>query len=381
MKRIFTILLMFATIFTIIFCVSGCSDKSINLNDYVVFVGNGYDGYGTVSATFDIEKLWSDNQKAFKCDIEDEIAVNELKTMLTEALKGSVKEHDKVANGGEVEFIWQELDLGAIEEKYKVKLSYSNFKHKVTELAELRDIDLFANIEVKFEGVSPYGNAVITGAPAMIDINMRLENTMNLSNGEIVTISMIPVDSETPEKVKDFFGKQGYKVPTLVKEYKVAGLNTYVDETSDIPETAKNDADTYIKNLKTTDFESQTEVALTEMKLLGCILMNRNQYDANNINNYLYFVYNITITKGDINETYCFYARFTDAKISTEGNLILNKETMTTPVAEETLGVIEGEGFVKNGMLFQGYETYEAFCNAHIEPNKTDFSIKTNIKN
>ena len=57
----------------VVFACAGCGRKTFDLNDYMKYEVNGYEGYGEVSVSFDTDRLKDDVEKYVKEEREDEI--------------------------------------------------------------------------------------------------------------------------------------------------------------------------------------------------------------------------------------------------------------------------------------------------------------------
>lgn len=395
MKKNLKLILSIVCILTMIFCLSACggnegkdnssqdkieeSKNQINLNDYVEFTFNGFDGYGTADAEFNLEKMLEENKEKFNYDSGSKSETDTLKSMLYNCISGQLVAGENLSNGDVIEFNWNNYPSD-IKEQYGVELKYEDINKTITELTKLQEINLFENVTFTYSGIAPYGkaNANWDESLQIKGLSYEINNASGLSNGDKVTITAFVTKEDTPESLKDFFGRQGYKVPKMSAEYTVEGLSSYISKTDELSEDVRNELNTYIVEKKTNEFVGK-EVKLDKMELLGIVILNTIEYESYKPNNYIYLVYEMTVSSETFSETYYYYARFSDVTIDLSGKTTIDKSSMTAPSAWSILGMIEGEGFIKHNMLFQGFETYEAFYVAHITNNANNFTHSTDI--
>lgn len=190
--------------------------KTINLNDYLEYSIEGYDGYGTAYARLNRDKLVRDimeiAQKKKKNTVIDE-------DYLFQGVKMSVEATptEELSNGDKVEitYTYNADDL----KNYGVKLKAKNQTITVEGLEEVKEVDIFKDLELKFSGCAP---DVRTDGTISVDIDgasfsCTVSPYENLNIGDEVTVECItsyPVNGCMPKSMKTTV-----KVPDTVEHY------------------------------------------------------------------------------------------------------------------------------------------------------------------
>lgn len=314
------------------------SAHTVNLNDYVTIEVDGYDGYGTAKADFDVDKFINENDediqytKAFKSMIyeesKDEFGESADPDQIVEMLcgksaagylatelepKGALDADKDLSNGDTVTYSWDlnDQDVEEVKKYMNVKISFDDIATTVEGLEKVKTFDPFDDVNVSFSGVAPAGKAAYsTSSP----LQFTFSSSSNLSNGDKVTLSLSTGVNDGEIDSSYFMDKFGAIPSAVSKEYEVSGLSSYITKVSDIPDDllkkmqaqAKDVMDTYVarnwtddvkeENGKTTAYLHQT---LKDFQYIGCYDLAAKEPSSWPGNNCIYLVYKVT---GDIDQ-------------------------------------------------------------------------------
>ena len=201
---------------------AGCK-KTINLNDYLSVSFDGYDTVGTASFRIDEEKMLLDNAKTFKLTDNSDLALASYYTT-NYRLTGELDDTTDLENGDKVKFTWDN-SLTALEEKYRVKFTFSDETFEVSGLKEAENYNPFDDLKVSFEGYDTVGKMNYSYDGSMSDLYFNADNTSNLKNGDVVKITM----SSYYDDLKRYALEKGKLITETEKEYTVEGLTELID--------------------------------------------------------------------------------------------------------------------------------------------------------
>ena len=247
------ILCVLLVIFSMIFT------PTIRMDKYLLVHTEGYDGYGHAVAEIDMDRFAKDYGKRlidrrtkedpymaaerFVRDCVDlvittnsildmEVAEDEVYDGYTSADSDRT---NKLSNGDVfIVTITSNEQYSAETYGYKVKISEQSF---TTEgLQEPQLFDPFEGLDVVFEGISPYGEAYMSGEPKYNDINnfyYTLNQYYDLENGMTVTLGFDEYDHDYITNY--FIETYGLCPSAFSKEFTVSGLDWYVNNLEQIP--------------------------------------------------------------------------------------------------------------------------------------------------
>lgn len=201
----------------------------IDLNDYLQVDFSGYDGYGTAAYTFQYDQFRDDyaDDLLVKGEIPDgeDPCAYFAETYCT----GSLSSTGGLSNGEDVTFHW-DTDTAAAEELYNVELSCEDSTFRVSGLGEIRTLDPFENIDVRFSGIAPLGEATLLSGASSYDswVSYTLDRDSGLSNGDTVTVTISP--ESFSEQATEALKQEGIVLdPSAAqKTFTVEGLSSYV---------------------------------------------------------------------------------------------------------------------------------------------------------
>lgn len=201
--------------------------KQINLMDYVSVEFSGMDTMGEARCIVDEEKLLvgvlgeepESESAAFKY-------YQEAMVLLT-AYGADVEPEEDLSNGNKVTATVT-VDNTALKDM-KVELIGGSKSFTVQGLTEVKEIDLFADLELSYSRYAPFGRLeeiVKTSTdPFLQTVRYSCYDGNNLNNGDTVTIKA----KYNPQKALD----AGYVVNETEKDLIVEGLTSYAWETDD----------------------------------------------------------------------------------------------------------------------------------------------------
>ncbi|WMJ77836.1 hypothetical protein RBQ61_02600 [Sedimentibacter sp. MB35-C1] len=211
-------------LFITLFLLTGCSSNKIDLSQYANISISGYNGYGTASVKInwtelESELLQDDNNSSLETFTE--LAIIE------DSIKYSIDKSENLTNGDTVNLTvnWNK-DLA---KKYKVSFTANNASVKVENLEEPKEVDLFTDIHIEYEGVSPNASALLRNAsndPFLKNIYYDLDNSYNISNGDTITVSA--------NISKENAIRNGIIINNTEKEFTAEGLDEYITEYASI---------------------------------------------------------------------------------------------------------------------------------------------------
>ena len=159
MIRLVTLLMM--VIFGSV--LSGCGQKTVNLNKYVEIEISGYDTVGTAKISYDMEALRKDLKDRIKVNTKEmneltaglygEMSSDDLVEMLLmTCVDGSFDKDSGLKNGDKVVWTW-ECDDEAAKKYFNCKLKCSDIKETVEGLKEATVFDPFEHVTVSYSGM------------------------------------------------------------------------------------------------------------------------------------------------------------------------------------------------------------------------------------
>ena len=215
---------------------TGCGSTEVDLNQYVSLECEGYDSAGTATYTIDWEGLVDDNRKAF--DLDEDASKKSVKRVvrkLEDEISGELDETENLSNGDTVTFQWDKIDTDKLEERYPVKLSYSDVKLEVKGLDEPEDFNPFDYLTVSYEGEAPHGYVYLeTDSDIPYYVSFEADQSDNLSNGDKIKVT---VASYMDEDLEEECLASGLKLTETEKTYTVEGLESYVQKRGMTPGT------------------------------------------------------------------------------------------------------------------------------------------------
>ena len=210
------------------------SKPTIQLNEYVTVTYEGYDSVGTAEASFDMEAFCEAYEGKLKKIKGSESSGPEL--FAKRAIKDSkLDKTDNLSNGDEITYQW-DFSVSTLEEVYDCKIECSDIKFTVAGLEEIETVDVFADVEIVYEGIAPFAKATVknNSKEEYAKLLSFTTDATNLGNGDtfIVTIDF----TEDFGNVNGYIETYGKAPEKTEKEFVVEGLPEYITKTSQLSE-------------------------------------------------------------------------------------------------------------------------------------------------
>lgn len=310
-------------VFIIAFVVIKNRPTTIDIDKYVEFEANGYDGFGTVRAKID----WDAIEKKYGSKLKyDKKAEEEYKTLLAfttpfELVKDSVsielEKENSLSNGEEIPYTCNVEE--EVEQVVNVKIKHKDSTYKVAGLTEVETFDPFKDVTVEFSGIGPAGTVEFDYTGSELGYSdFSFDKTSGLSNGDKVTVSI-------SDRAAEYCAENYGKVPgTKSMEYTVSGLKSYIngyaDLTEDFISTVKSEAEDSIYAYTASSYNSSS--SLTGLEYAGYILLTAKDSNTYYEYNNLYVVYKGLVSSSEDNfpaTTVYFPVRFKNILSGDEG--------------------------------------------------------------
>lgn len=388
-KKVIVGILAGAVALIAIVCVVNNAGRTINLNQYLTVESTGYDGYGTVSASIDwnaIEEKYGD-RISFTGQAKSEYGG--LITMMTpvDAIQESVSVRldttSGLSNGDEISYTW-EVDE-ELSEYVKCKIKYKDDTYSVSGLSKVETFDAFAELEVTFSGVAPYGSASINyNGSELSYYDFVCNNSNGLSNGDTI---MVSIDES---KLKYYAEKSGKVPETTQKEYMVEGLNRWLSNVSEINEDAllsiqQQASDVFNAYVAQNWGEGE---ALDSFTYIGNYLLTIKNSDSWGSKNALYLIYKAQVknnytndgkTYDKLNDIY-WYISYDDLMVGLDDKLIVEVTDYNKPNDRFMIDSGISSGWWSNMQwYYNGYQTLDELYQNIVTRNLDLYNHQDNV--
>ena len=371
----------------------------IDMNKYVKLSYSGYDTQGEVEYEFDEAAFVNDYQKKIKLGgkypewFKKVYGFSASKSDKARAKKYAantfaeemnmlgydlytVSPTSGTSNGDEVQVTWEltKQEVKMIEKAYRVTLVYTDFTDEVKGLDEIETFDPFDEIDVTFEGTSPYGSVNIeTKDGATLDKYMySADVSYDLKNGDTVTISI-------GDYSDDYYISYYEKLPTeKTKEYTVEGLDEYITSFDQVTEDAlaamKSQTEDVI-NEDVADFDE--DVTFDSMEYIGYYFATPKVASEYGTQNVVVIVYKLNV--GDPN-----FAKFSYYRAVEYDNLTLKADgTVDVDVTDYDTNwnyfSTTGANGYSNYHSYYGYSSLESLDKSYVQSNSADYNFENGI--
>ena len=248
-KRRISRLIQLVLVMVMLFGLTGCGAKKLDLNKYLTVTFEGYNNYGKAIAEFDQEKFAKENSK-LKMDLKkvaemdgQSLDKSELKEIekqmkqvfgenyavaaLCDGLAGvySIDVKENLSNGDTVHCTWSISDdeKKSLEEVYGIKINAEDRELTVSGLEEVETCDIFEGVELQYDGINGMASASVDagGSAYGSDLRFNIESGSKLKNGDTVKVTASLSGADAVSKFAEKYGK----IPaTMEKEFEVSGL-------------------------------------------------------------------------------------------------------------------------------------------------------------
>ncbi len=366
------------------------SAPAIPLNQFMYIDVDGYDGYGTVTASID----WSAIGK--KCrgrlsftrlareEIPDIVKEKSPLELLEESVVIQLDAPEPLSNGDEISYTFSIAD--AAYRYLDCDLQYENGTYSVTELTKIGQFDAFSNLEVTFEGSDADGIAILYYSGQELSTgDYTADKTSGLRNGDVIRVS---IREDCVEECLHLFGE----IPEVMeKEYLVSGLPSYIaalEEIDDATLAAMQDKAedvfrTYLKN------NWPDSAALERFTYLGDYLLTAKRSSVVGNKNAVFLVYQAQVRNflSGGGKSYdkvidiFWFIKFHDLVLTSDGKVSFDLTSYNTP--DDTFsvdsGISIGAGSSEKWKYF-GYQTFEELYDNAVEIYFDSYRHEDNVK-
>lgn len=369
---------------------TGCGKTTVDLNKYITINVEGYDSMGTASYEFDYDAFKNDYSGKIKLNSKNDNELSGLgllmgatteDLLLESCVSQKLDKTNGLSNGDTVILKWSCEDAMA-EEYFNVTLKYSDVEYKVTDLEEVGSFNPFDYVTVSFSGVSPKGTVTITpdyNQSEMQYVTFTADKTSDLKTGDTITVT-----ANISGVVESFVEKFGCVLGKSEEIYTVDGLAKYISDVSDVPEDMYNKMDKQLQdNFNAHVAQSWADKnAVQEFENIGNYLVTLKDGMSGSPNNYLYYVYRVTITVADGSDfTYYWYGYFTDVLILADGTCSVDLSRYTVSESSSSWGYTSGDYLeCYEGYYVAGFADLDSFINQQIISKIENYEYKQTMK-
>ena len=313
------------------------ASKTINLNEYISFETEGYNGYGKVYPEIDWQKIQEkyDSKVKFTNTFKEQFgeitdAVSPIE-ILQSYVSVDVESDGNLSNKDKVRYVW---NINKEYSKYvKCNLKYKDKTYTVTGLEDVEKFDAFEDLNVSFSGADSEGSVSLeyTGSDLTADDFQMDATNGTLKNGDKIKVYL---DESMADNYAEIFGK----VPEeLEKEYTVQGLYAYVTSIEDIDaESMQKLQDQAVKEYNDHVESSWTDSeSLQSLTYMGSYLLKPKVGKGNE----LYLIYHAKVrdqysnsdgSYDQVNDVY-WYMHYGPVMADDEGNTQVDLSDYGTP--------------------------------------------------
>lgn len=311
---------------------SGCGGTKVDISEYVDVSFKGIDGRATASAVITFG------------DLEDLILgedVNNIEMIyriaeLEKSVQCELSKEEGLSNGDSVSVTIKWSEDAA--EKCGIKLTGSEKTFVVSGLQEGKVADLFSDIEIDYNGVSPEVSVVVRNISKdsyLSTINYMVEPSGNVANGDEIKV-IANINAAAAEQ-------KGYIVEETEKVYTVEGADEYISAYSEIDEETFNKMDAQSRDVIeaglvnkynyvdymypnggvwSADFQEMVDIKLSRAYFF-CLKDGLNTNSYGTVRNSIFLVYEVTAidSKTPEGKTAYFPVYFKNFIMRNTGNL------------------------------------------------------------
>lgn len=360
---------------------------TIHPGDYLTVNFEGYNTIGEASFQLDEEAFYQDY--AGKIEIQKEIPFGNLisdeeicDTFFQDCVSGSLNSASGLSNGDEVTFTWNCDDIAA-EENYGVRLVYEDLTFTVEGLEEAQTVDPFADIELAFTGVAPYGEAAVVSTSEDMDtyyLEYDIEPFEGLRNGDTVTVSL--PQAASPEDKDYYLRTYGVIFEETQKEYTVTGLGEYASSLSQIDsemlEKMKSRGEDALRAEAAQKLDDSA--TLDQVTYIGSYFLTAKDSDhRDQENNMLYLVYQVqssgSFPEDNIRESFSYYytVRFDNLVAEPDGSI--SADLGEYSVSEKRFQ----KEFGNHRLSFNGYEDLDSVFRECVTKQIDRYSYESSV--
>ena len=362
------------------------ASRTINLNEYISFETEGYNGYGNVYPEIDWQKIqekydskvkFTDAFKEQFGEVTDAVSPIEV---LQSYVSVDVESDGNLSNKDKVRYVW---NINKEYSKYvKCNLKYKDKTYTVTGLEDVEKFDAFQDLEVSFKGADSEGSVSLeyTGSDLTADDFQTDATNGTLKNGDTIKVYL-------DESMADSYAESFGKVPEeWEKEYTVEGLYAYISSVEDIDdESMQKLQDQAVKEYKDHVDSSWTDSeSLQSLTYMGSYLLKPKTGKGNE----LYLIYHAKVrdqysnsdgSYDQVNDVY-WYMHYGPVMADDEGNTQVDLSDYGTPgnffkIKTNT----KTNGISSMVWKYYGYPTLDDLYADVVTKNQKDYDVEDSV--
>lgn len=272
--------------------------KTINVNEYVEFELDGYNGQGEAVVYIDYDDLFDAVMKAiggnnasgakkyiYRATAED----------VCDGIHFKVTPDTGLSNGDKVK-IEMEYDETAVKEA-GIVLEFESYDVKIEGLTDVNTVDIFEYVELTFQGKSgaawvSYENTATDRG--LRDVRFTIDNNYNLSVGDEFTLTV------SDYFVDLLFDDYGIILKSTSKTYKVekSDVDSYIESLSEVSESLLNEMKEYAEEEIEDTYQWEWNMEISDIEYMGMYLLSPNETNSY-YGNYAFVIYTGTVTFDD----------------------------------------------------------------------------------
>ena len=217
MKSLKSYFYLFA--FMVVLLLAGCSSKKkLDLMEFATVEFQGLNEKGT--AKLDVN--WGSFEDAILTEKEKDSLSSMGKLMeLEESISFTLDKKEGLSNGDQVTVTvkWDK----EIADKYKLAFTGKDKQLTVSDLMMPTELDVFEDVHIEYEGVSPDAKAILRNTssdPFIKTINYVMDNSYSIKNGDKITVTAQYNEQKAEE--------EGYLIKENEKVFTVEGIDEYI---------------------------------------------------------------------------------------------------------------------------------------------------------
>ena len=339
---------------------TSCGKKKIDVTETISLNFSGVNGYGIA----EVENAYAWEEEAFReagITNIDSMGALEDAFIIESSVTYNLSSKENLSNG-DVVTVTAVCDNEAVEQ-YNLEFTAKEKTFIVEGLPEIKEIDLFDNIDVTFSGTAPCAQATIVNANTDQYVYTRyvLDKNMNLDIGDIVTV--------TAEYDKEELIEAGYQAKSDKKEYVVGNVSKYVTNLSEISDETNQILQKQTEDIIKANIAENDGYEIDTMSFLGNYFLNakiKNEWDKNNC---VFYVYKVNVVgKEDI--SYYYYVGYYNILLTENGACVYDFEdnVKTTEILKFGWQV-----------FIQGYDDMDDLFNECVTKNLEKFEYESTV--
>ncbi|SEG11711.1 Lectin C-type domain-containing protein [Eubacterium ruminantium] len=369
---------------------------TVELNKYVsVKIQDGYDGYGKVTYEIDTAKFIKDYpdieyskdykkyiKKEYGRDAESFMSKYPANVMLATNLSGEFDKETRLSNGNVVHFRWS-LNKEEFEKNYNIKLKFSDIEYTVNGLKKAETFDPFANINVKFSGIDPYGEAeyeIVKNDGINDNLIYKFNKSNGLKSGDTVKLSIL--NGKTEDEFYDYCIDHFGKIPESCEKAYSVELDKYVESASEIDQDTMDAMDKQARDV----FEAHVKSDWREPNLYKGMTLIGNYFlkskFGEDVDNMIYLIYRIEVESDAFYEDtieYYYYTEFENIIIDKDRRCSVDLSVQNSALDQNDIGWY-GDYVELGDYKRTGYEYLDTIKDKFIASNVDKYEYEDNIK-